>query len=192
VNNAGLPGQRNGIADFDLDRFDRLMAVNLRGPLLAIKCAAPSMIARQHGCVINIASVSGLRGGYSGHDYSVAKAGLLHLTRSVAVELGQHNIRVNSISPGPIATGIFARATGGGDRERSAEPEHAPFAQFLPAHQPMPRVGVTRDVAKVAVFLASDAAGFVNGQDIAVDGGMSAGRPWSVFVAERETMAADG
>lgn len=101
MNNAGLPGQTAGLLDLDLDHFDGVVAVNLRAPLVATKAVAPTMIGQGSGSVINVASVSGLRAGYPGHDYSTAKAGLIHLTRSLAVELAAHGVRVNSISPGP-------------------------------------------------------------------------------------------
>ncbi|GAA3438497.1 hypothetical protein GCM10018954_081130 [Kutzneria kofuensis] len=173
------------IADLDLADFDRALAVHVRAPLALIQQAARHMVPRRSGTVINVASVSGRRAGFSGPDYSVAKAALQHLTRCAAVDLGQHGIRVNTISPGPIATGIHAKAAGAGD----AADQAALFEAFLPQYQPEPRVGRPEDVAEVAVFLAGDAARHVNGQDIAVDGGLSAGRPWSVAAAERAAMA---
>ncbi|MFC0436217.1 SDR family NAD(P)-dependent oxidoreductase [Kutzneria buriramensis] len=178
VNNAGTPGHAVRIADLDLAAFDRAIAVHVRAPLALIQQAAPHLSPRA-GSVINIASVSGLRAGFSGPDYSIAKAAMQHLTRCAAVDLGQSGVRVNTISPGPIATAMHP-----------ADSDGLPaFARFLPRHQPDPRIGRPEDVAEVAAFLASDAARHVNGQDIAVDAALTAGRPWSVAAAERAAMS---
>src|SRR5262245_38635550 len=111
-NNAGVPSQRSGIADLDLDAFDVAMAIHLRGSLAGIKYAAPVMIEQVSGSIINTASINGVRAGLAGIDYCVAKAAVIHLTRCAAVELGEKGIRVNCISPGPVATGIFAKGGG--------------------------------------------------------------------------------
>jgi NAD(P)-dependent dehydrogenase (short-subunit alcohol dehydrogenase family) len=191
VNNAGNPGHMVPIADTAAEEFDAVMAVHVRGAMLCMKHAAPIMLRQRSGSIINVASASGQRAGFSGHDYSAAKAALIHLTRSVASELGQAGVRVNSISPGPILTGIFAKATGqeGGAADRTAETVRAVFTRLLPAVQPLPRPGLPEDVARVALFLASDAAAFVNGQDVAVDGGLTTGRPFSVGLADRAAIA---
>jgi len=116
---------------------------------------------------------------------------LIHLTRSVAAELGERAIRVNSISPGPIVTGIFGKAAGLSDSaaDRSADAVRSVFAKFQPNYQPVPRAGLPEDVAAAALFLASDGARFINGQDIAVDGGIMAGRPFSRGLADRRALA---
>ncbi len=191
VNNAGNPGHMVPIAETETAHFDAVMAVHVRGAMLAMKHAAPALLRQRSGSVINIASASGLRVGYSAHSYSAAKAALIHLTRSVAAELGEAGVRVNSISPGPILTGIFAKAAGqeGSEADRTAETMRAVFTRLLPAIQPLPRPGLPEDVARVAVFLASDAAAFVNGQDIAVDGGLTTGRPFSVGLRDRAEIA---
>jgi NAD(P)-dependent dehydrogenase (short-subunit alcohol dehydrogenase family) len=191
VNNAGNPGHMVPIAETVAEEFDAVMAVHVRGAMLGMKHAAPILLRQRSGSVINIASASGQQAGFSGHDYSAAKAALIHLTRSVAGELGEAGVRVNSISPGPILTGIFAKAAGqeGSAADRTAETVRAAFTRLLPAVQPLPRPGLPDDIARVALFLASDAAAFVNGEDIAVDGGLTTGRPFSVGVADRAAIA---
>src|SRR5262249_54912387 len=111
-NNAGNPGKLAPIADIDMEHFDTLIAAHLRGVVLGMKYAAPAMIRQGSGSIINTGSVAGLRGGLSAHSYSAAKAAVIHVTRCVATELGEKGIRVNSISPGAIVTGIFAKSAG--------------------------------------------------------------------------------
>jgi NAD(P)-dependent dehydrogenase (short-subunit alcohol dehydrogenase family) len=149
------------------------------------------MTARGGGTIINVASASGQRAGFSAHSYSAAKAALIHLTRSVAAEVAADGVRVNSISPGPILTGIFAKAAGveGAAADQTAETVRGVFERLLPRIQPVPRPGLPEDVARVALFLASDLSGFVTGQDIAVDGGLTTGRPYAVGVADRTEIA---
>jgi NAD(P)-dependent dehydrogenase (short-subunit alcohol dehydrogenase family) len=187
-NNAGTPGgPMTGIADLDMEHYDALMQVHLRGVVLGMKHAAPVMLRQGSGSIINTGSVAGLHGGMAAYGYSVAKAAVLHLTRCVAMELGEKGIRVNSISPGAIVTGIFAKGAGAPDTaaDRSADSLKGVFTRL----QPIPRAGLPDDVAQAAVYLASDAGSFVNGHDLVVDGGMIAGRPWSVMLAQREGMA---
>ena len=185
-NNAGhgLPPFR--IADADIATWDLMMAVHVRAVVIAMKAVAPIMIAQGSGSIITTASVAGYRAGGSSHAYSTAKAAVLHLTRSVAAELGEHNIRVNSISPGAIVTGIFGKGIGldPGVADREVATLEARFAKA----QPIPRAGVPDDIARAAVFLASDGASFVNGADIVVDGGAISGRPFSQGVAGRKEM----
>ncbi len=192
VNGAGTPGLMTGIAETTVEHFDAIMAVHVRGAMLCMKHAAPAMLRQRSGSIINVASVSGHRAGFSAHSYSAAKAALIQLTRSVAAELGEHGIRVNSISPGPIVTGIFGKAAGVGDADadRGSPAVQAVFERLLPRIQPIPRAGLPEDVAQVALFLASDAAGMVNGQDLGVDGGLMAGRPFSIGLADRRELAA--
>lgn len=185
-NNAGhgLPPFR--IAEADIATWDLMMAVHVRAVVIAMKHVAPVMQAQRSGSIITTASVAGYRAGGSSHAYSTAKAAVLHLTRSVAAELGEDNIRVNSISPGAIVTGIFGK--GVGMDPDLADREVATLAARFTKAQPIPRAGLPEDIARAAVFLASDAASFVNGADIAVDGGAIAGRPFSQGVAGRKEM----
>jgi NAD(P)-dependent dehydrogenase (short-subunit alcohol dehydrogenase family) len=186
-NNAGNPGRLAPIAELDMAHFDTVIATHVRGVVLGMKYAAPAMIRQGSGSIINTGSIAGLRAGYSAHSYSAAKAAVIHVTRCVAMELGEKGIRVNSISPGAIVTGIFAKGAGLPDAvaERTAGELKERFAAF----QPLPRAGLPEDIAQAALFLASDAGSFVNGQDLVVDGGVVAGSRWSQLLKTRTAMA---
>jgi len=178
VNNAGGPSKGGRVVDVSLEAFDRALAVHVRGALAHMKHAAPIMRAQAVGSVINIGSVAGHRAGYSSSlAYAVAKAAVIHLTRCVAMELGEYGVRVNSISPGGIATGIFGKAAGLEDA--AAEKTVAGIKEQFAKLQAVPRAGVTDDIAHAAVYLASDEAGFVNGEDLVIDGGLIWGRRFS-------------
>lgn len=177
-NNAGAPGPVCGIADLPADRADAAMAVLFSGVLYGIKHAAAVMCRQRSGSIINTGSIAGIRAGYtSSYIYASAKAAVIHLTRCVAMELGEHGVRVNSLSPGGILTGIFGKALGlAADR---AEVTAKAIEEGLAKMQPIPRAGRTEDVAAAAVFLASDESSFINGHDLVVDGGVSGGRMWT-------------
>jgi NAD(P)-dependent dehydrogenase (short-subunit alcohol dehydrogenase family) len=180
MNNAGRGSQFAAIADADLDQFDAVIAVHLRAVLAGMKYAARVMAVQGTGSIINVASVNGTRAGLGGHYYSAAKAAAIHLTRCAAIELGEKGIRVNSLSPGMIATGAFGKYIGMQSDEADDHPEYAEAAigSVLPRWQPLPYVGRVDDIAQAALFLASDASRFVTGHNLVVDGGISAG--WSV------------
>jgi NAD(P)-dependent dehydrogenase (short-subunit alcohol dehydrogenase family) len=110
--------------------------------------------------------------------YSAAKAAVVHLTRCVAMELGEHGVRVNSISPGAIATGILAKALGMSDASK-ADAMAAKIKEVYATAQPIPRAGLPDDIAQCACWLASDCAAFVNGEDIVVGGAQIRGRPFT-------------
>ena len=111
-NNAGVPAIRGSIATIPLEDYEYAMSVLLGGVFLGMKHAAPVMCAQNSGSIINTGSVAGILAGYSSIVYSAAKAAVIHLTKVVAMELGESNVRVNCISPGGIATGIFGKAAG--------------------------------------------------------------------------------
>lgn len=177
VNNAGVAGPLCAIADLDLSDYDAAMNILLRGVFLGIKYAAPVMVRQGTGSIVNVASIAGHQSGYSGQVYAAAKAAVIHLSRCIAAELGEKNVRVNSLSPGAILTGIFGKAFGVEDNlaDRTASVLEEDFAKF----QPIPRAGRPDDIARAAAWLASDASGFVNGQDIVVDGGRITGLSFS-------------
>lgn len=178
-NNAGCPAPVGSIESVSVEGYEAAMAVLVRGVLLGMKHAAPVMRAQGSGSIINNGSVAGTRTGLSSSMvYGAAKAAVIHLTRCVAMELGESNVRVNSISPGGIATGIFGKALG--LSEEKAEESAGPVKQALAGLQPIPRAGHTDDIAHAAVFLASDESTFVNGHDLVVDGGLVGGRQWTV------------
>jgi NAD(P)-dependent dehydrogenase (short-subunit alcohol dehydrogenase family) len=177
-NNAGGPAPTGSIESVPVEGFDTAMALLVRSVMLGMKHAAPVMKKQRAGSIINNGSVAAHQAGYStSMIYGAAKAAVVHLTRCVAMELGEHGVRVNSISPGAIATGILAKALG-------AEPSRADGmadklkAAFATA-QPIPRAGVPDDIAQCACWLASDRSTFVNGEDIVVDGGQIRGRFYS-------------
>jgi len=164
------------------------ITVHLRAVLAGMKYAARVMASQGTGSIINVASVNGMRAGLGGHYYSAAKAAAIHLTRCAAVELGEKGIRVNSLSPGMIATGAFGKYVGMESDEADDKPEYAEAAigSVLPRWQPLPYVGRVDDIAQAALFLASDAARFVTGHNLVVDGGISAGWPIAAVRADRE------
>jgi NAD(P)-dependent dehydrogenase (short-subunit alcohol dehydrogenase family) len=172
-NNAGNPGSTSGIEDVDMAMFDRTVAIHLRGVFLGIRAAARVMKPQGHGSIINTSSVAGLAANYAGHDYSACKAAIAHLSRTTANELGEHGIRVNAICPGGIATSIFARAAGLEGDAAQATVEF--MSSALGTMAPIQRAGQPTDIAEAALWLASDASSFVNGQVIAVDGGLTTG-----------------
>jgi NAD(P)-dependent dehydrogenase (short-subunit alcohol dehydrogenase family) len=186
-NNAGTPGRMTGIADVDMAHFDATMNVHVKGVVLGMKHAAPVMSRQGSGSIINTGSVGGLRAGTSPHIYAAAKAAVIHLTRCVAIELAGHGVRVNSISPGAIVTGIFAKGAGVADSAADGMTDGL-MARFAAA-QPLHRAGLPDDIAEAAVFLASDVSSFITGHDLVVDGGNIAGPPWSTTMARRAEMA---
>jgi len=192
VNNAGEGGGVGPIVTADVDRFMRTVRVHVGGVLVGMKHAAAAMQAGGGGSIVNVASIGGQVAGWTASDYSTAKAAVIHLTRCGAVELAAAGIRVNSISPGPTLTGIFAKAAGRDpdDADRTGDLLEPVFSARLEHWQPLPRVARPADIAPAAVWLASDASSFVTGQNLAIDGGITAGRPIAVAAADRQAMAA--
>lgn len=178
-NNAGIAGAVGPIESVTAEAFDRTVAVLLRGVFLGIKHAAPVMRAQGGGSIINTASVAAVRTGYGNHVYSAAKAGVVQLTRSVAMELGEDNVRVNCVLPGFIPTPMIARARGVPLGE--ADGKLGVITEAFRDAQPIRRPGHPDDIAKAALWLASDDSGFVNGHALVVDGGVSGGRMWSDY-----------
>src|SRR5262249_42893730 len=192
VNSAGggVPEPR-GITAADLATTEATLRVHLVGVVAAMKHAAPVMVAQGSGSIVNIASLGGVLAGWSGLSYSAAKAALIHVTRCVAVELGEHGVRVNSVSPGPTLTGIFGKSAGldPGKADGCVGELETLFASLVRPWQPLPRMAVAEDVARVVVWLATDGSSFVNGHDLVVDGGISAGRPFSVSDGSRDKIS---
>ncbi len=131
------------------------------------------MRAQGSGSIISTASVAGLKTGESPHLYSVAKAAVIHLTRSVALELGEYGIRVNCICPGIVATPLAAGSS------KASDASLKKLAAALAKSQALGRVGQPEDIARAALWLASDDSEWVTGHAQVVDGGAFAGRPWS-------------
>jgi NAD(P)-dependent dehydrogenase (short-subunit alcohol dehydrogenase family) len=182
MNNAGTGSQRAALAEADLETFDATVAVHLRAVLAGIKHAVPVMAAQGTGSIITVASVNGIRAGIGGLYYSIAKAGAIHLTHCAAVELGELGMRINTISPGPIATGIFGKGAGlrSDEADERIDLAETAIAAVLPRWQPLPYVGSADDIANAALFLASDASRLITGHNLVVDGGTTAGWPAAV------------
>jgi NAD(P)-dependent dehydrogenase (short-subunit alcohol dehydrogenase family) len=172
-NNAGFGGALGPVSETPVDEFDTTFAVLVRGVFLGMKHAAP-LLCRQGGSVISTASVAGMVAGYSPHAYAAAKAAVIQLSKSVALELAPHRVRVNCICPGFIATPLALNTVGRPQSGAQLEAAKAPMAHA----QPIPRAGEPDDIAQMALWLASDASSFVTGQHFVVDGGFAAGRAW--------------
>jgi 3alpha(or 20beta)-hydroxysteroid dehydrogenase len=168
-NNAGIEGAVTSLADYPDDVFDQVLAVNVRGPFLGMKHAVPHMTAAGGGAIVNTASVAGLRGAPRIHAYAASKHALVGLTRSAAAELAPLNIRVNAVCPSPVETRMMRSL------EQGIDPDNpAVVHDFLAAQIPLGRYGEPDDIADVVAFLASDAARFVTGVALPVDGGLTA------------------
>ena len=174
VNNAGMGGVQGGIETVPVEDFDRSIAILLRGVFLGMKHATPVMKRQGGGNIINMASIAGLRGVSQNHPYSAAKAAVIQLTRTVAMELAPHKIRVNSICPGSIVTSIFGALKGMSSAESAKTYEN--LSRLFERAQPLLRTGLPEDIANAALWLASDDSSFVTGHALVVDGGMSAGQ----------------
>src|SRR4051812_45138447 len=167
--NDGISGGLASISEQSAEDWTEILRVNLIGPFLAIKYAAPIMKARGGGSIICTASVAGLRAGAGGAAYSASKAGVINLVQTAAQQLAGTDIRVNAICPGLIETGMtkpmydVAREKGQGHR--------------IGELNPLRRGGEPGEIARAALFLASDESSYVNGQALIVDGGLSSSHP---------------
>ena len=191
VNSSGVGGRQWSVRSLDVAVLCDTLRGHVGGAAAAIRHGAPLMIETGAGSIITIASTGGSMVGWSPLDYSVAKAAVIHLTRWAAVELGEHGVWVNTISPGPVLTGIFAKAAGA-DRvwaDVIAPALEPVFGSWLAPWCPLRRVAVPDDVAAAAAWLASDASALVTGQDLTVDGGLSVGLPASVQAEARAGLA---
>jgi 3-oxoacyl-[acyl-carrier protein] reductase len=161
VNNAGSLVERLKILELTEERWDEVIDLNLKSAFLCCKAVAGSMIERKAGAIINVSSIAGRTGGALGSiHYSTAKGGLITFTKGLAKELGPFGVRVNAISPGVIDTPYH---------EQFSSPE---TMKTYVAAIPLGRVGTPEEVAKVICFLASDAAGYLAGETIEINGGM--------------------
>jgi len=185
VNNANSPSGASRLQDTPLELFDVAMAY-VRGAFAHIKHVSPLMRSQRQGSIVNIGSVAGQGVGYGPNNYSLAKAAIIHLSRCAALELGEDNVRVNSISPGGIVTGIFGKSFGLDPDAADASKER--MTAVLSKVQPIPRAGLPDDIASATLYLASDEASFVNGADIVVDGGMTRGRRFSEVATGAQAM----
>jgi NAD(P)-dependent dehydrogenase (short-subunit alcohol dehydrogenase family) len=162
VNAAGVFSIQR-LPDLAEDEWDRLIDTNLRGPFLTCREFLPAMIEARDGCIVNVASTAGVRGGRSRAAYCASKGGLVQLTRSLAVDHGPDGVRVNCVCPGLIDTEMA-------DWIRHDEEALARWAATLPAR----RIGTAREIADSVAYLASDAASYVYGAVLMTDGGVTA------------------
>jgi len=168
--NAGISGGDVPLADQTVELWQEVLRVNLIGPFLAVKHAGAHMAAQRRGAIVCTASVAGLRANAGGNPYSASKAGVISLVQTAANSFWGTGVRINAICPGLIETGMTrpvfeaARAAGHADR--------------LGQINPLQRYGLPQEIAAMALFLASDESSYVNGQAIAVDGGLTSTLPF--------------
>jgi NAD(P)-dependent dehydrogenase (short-subunit alcohol dehydrogenase family) len=173
VNNAAIAGALGPIAEIPLEEYEYACGIIQRSVFLGMREAARAMQKRRSGAIVNIASIAGLSGGHGPHVYSACKAAVVGLTKSVALELAESGIRVNAVCPGAIETPIHT-----GVRDERWKERMARIRPGLKDYQAIDRMGLPEEIAAAVLWLASDAASYVTGQAIAVDGGLMAGRPW--------------
>ncbi len=168
VNNAGII-RRIPMHEMSVEDWDLVINIDLTGPFICSKAVIPSMIERGGGKIINACSMMSELGRETVSAYAAAKGGLKMLTRNICSEYGQYNIQCNAIGPGYIATPQTAPL-----RERGEDGSMHPFDRFIRSKTPAQRWGRTEDLEGLAVFLASEASDFINGQVIYIDGGILA------------------
>ncbi len=161
VNNAGVAVFKPAL-ETSFDDWSHVMATNLNGPFLCTQACVPVMLRSGGGSVVNIASISGMRASTLRIAYGTSKAALMHLTKQQAVEYGNVGIRVNAVAPGPVETAMAAQV------------HSADIRTSYRDAIPLARYGTVDEIANAVVFLCSDAASFINGQILAVDGGFDA------------------
>ncbi len=169
--NAGVSGGLSSIFEQSVADWEEILRINLIGPFLAIKHAAPVIKEQGGGSIICTASVAGLRSGAGGPAYSASKAGVISLVKTAAQQLAGSNVRVNAICPGLIETGMTEFVY---DRARAKGVEDK-----LGHLNPLRRGGVPDEIAQAALFLASDESSYVNGHALVVDGGLSSSHPFN-------------
>ena len=164
VNNAGINRDRL-VMRMNIADWDEVLAVNLRGTFLPTRFAIPLMVRQRYGRIINVSSVVGLSGNPGQANYAAAKAGQIGLTKAIAREIASRNITVNAVAPGFIAADDAGGMTGGLSEEQR---------QQVLARIPSGRFGSADDVAAAVLYLASPDAGYINGQTLTIDGGLTA------------------
>ncbi|MBK7687282.1 MAG: SDR family oxidoreductase [Rhodocyclaceae bacterium] len=168
VNNAGISGVRAPMLEYPDDTFDKVMAVNARSVFLGMKYAAQQMTERG-GAIVNISSVSGIGGGRFVIGYTASKHAVVGMTKLAATELAQYNIRVNALCPSPTATEMMF------ELERNLSPtDPGAIRRSVEQWIPLGRYGEPEEIAAAVLFLASDAASFITGTAIPIDGGLKA------------------
>ncbi|MCP2627980.1 SDR family oxidoreductase [Mycolicibacterium smegmatis] len=176
VNNAGISGtMHRRFLDDDLADFHRVMAVNVLGVMAGTREAARYMAENGGGSILNLTSIGGIQAGGGVMTYRASKAAVIQFTKSAAIELAHHEIRVNAIAPGNIRTAIVAKSASEEDRQRIEEFEANIRAQMR-ADRPLKREGTVEDVAEAALYFATDRSRYVTGTVLPIDGGTVAGK----------------
>jgi NAD(P)-dependent dehydrogenase (short-subunit alcohol dehydrogenase family) len=172
-NNAGSAGTRQTVNDFDAQGWDDTHALLVRAVAAGTSYALPHMIRRGGGAIVNTASVAGLQAGYGPLSYAVAKAAVIHYSKVAAAQLSVHGVRINSVSPGFVATRIFGTSLGL-DREQAQNiANHASTNTTVP--NPLNIAGQPQDIAAAVLFLASSEARYITGINLTIDGGTTIG-----------------
>jgi NAD(P)-dependent dehydrogenase (short-subunit alcohol dehydrogenase family) len=173
VNNAGVSGtMHRSFLDDDLADFSKVMGVNLLGVLAGMTHAARHMATAGGGSIINVSSIGGVTAGRTVITYRASKAAVIHASKSAAIALAEHNIRVNCIAPGHIVTPLLASSVAG---QADADARVAATRKMMDATRPLQRTGTAADIAEAALYLASDRSAYVTGIVMPVDGGTTAG-----------------
>lgn len=175
VNNAGISGtMRGSLLEEDFADFQRILSVNLLGVMAGTREAARHMAANGGGSIVNISSIGGVQAGPGVLTYRASKAAVIHFTKCVAIDLAEHDIRVNCIAPGGIPTQLLASATAAAGNGQADEVTRRIRAQMA-AIQPLKRQGTPRDIAEAVAYLGGDRSSHVTGTVLTVDGGTTAG-----------------
>ncbi len=177
-NNAGFVGATGPLETTTADEYDRTMDVLLKSVFFGIKHAAPLMKAQRSGSIISTSSVCGLTAGIGTHLYTVAKAGVIMLTKTAALELADWQVRVNAVCPGYVATPLAAGGSLTQLGRETAEERLATSRERMALSQPIGRMGEAADIATLVTFLASDASSWITGTAQVIDGGLTLGKPW--------------
>ena len=164
VNNAGVEGKFGPVHELQESEFDRIIGVNLKGIWLGLKYEIPHMLAHGGGAIVNTASSAGVTGIANVAVYTASKHGVVGLTKATALELAKSNIRVNAVAPGPANTGLLHRMVGG----------HIDLSVIADA-VPMGRISEPEEAAQAILWLCSDAASYITGHTLVVDGGLTVG-----------------
>lgn len=175
-NNAGISGSMQAnLLDDDFADFDRVMRVDLLGVMLGTQIAARYMKDHGGGSIINTTSIGGVQAGCTVLSYRAAKAGVVHFSKSAAIDLAEYGIRVNCIAPGGIPTTLLSAATG--DADEGQDSIATAIREIMLDDRPLKITGTAADIANAAVFLAGERSRYVTGIVLPVDGGMVAGNP---------------
>lgn len=180
INNAGIGGANHPrLLDDDLSDFHQVMGIDLLGVMAGTREAARVMKDNGGGSVVNISSIGGMNASSGNWTYHVAKSSVIMFTKCAAIDLGEHNIRVNAIAPGNIETDILGRNQGAGVPDEKRAEFTRSIREFIISRQPLKLQGKVEDIAQAVLFFVTDRSRYVTGTLMPVDAGLSAGTPRS-------------